>query len=141
MTSEIPSSGWAEFFLKFNELNRNSLITLEHQDLEGHRREIAQNMPFEGIHFRKDDCNDRVIIGIGSAPGQRDLDHEIVEPIHVRIKGEQGDRKYIQVEAENGITFIIFHNGRFPLDYEGVMNKNVPEKEGSRERLAGVQGR
>ena len=140
MTSEIPSSAWAEFFLKFNELNKNSLITVDHQDLQGHRREIAVEMPFEGIHFGKDACNDRIIIGIGSAPGQRDLDHEIVEPIHVRVKGEAGDRKFIQVEAENGITFILFHNGRFPLDLEQLMNKQVPERQAGKERLAGVQG-
>lgn len=142
MTTEVLSRDWAEFFLKFNELNKGSLITVEHQNLEGHTKEIAREMPFEGIRFGKDACNDNITIGLGSAPGARDRDHLVVEPIHVRIRGEQAGRKQIQIEAENGVTIITFHNGRFPMEMEGLQSKQVPEKTGREQgRIIGVQGR
>lgn len=138
MHSEIPSSNWAEFFLRFNDLNRNSLITIEHKTLDGQVREIARQMPMEGIRFEKDACNDRIRIGVGSNLGQREIDHEIIEPIHVRLKGEPGGRKFIQVEAENGVTLITFQNGRIPMEYEKWINKEVSSEE---DRLAGIPGR
>lgn len=138
MNSEIPSSNWAEFFLKLNEVNRNSLITVEHKTLDGQtKHNVATERPLKEIVLGKDSCNDRIMIRIGGAPGQRDLDHEIVEPIRVMVKEEAGERKAIQVEAENGVTIVTLRNGRIPVDYQ----ETLAQRGSSDNRLTGVQGR
>ena len=42
----------------------------------------------------------------------KEVIHEIVEPIHLKIREEGEGRKGLQIDAENGSTMVLFRSGK-----------------------------
>jgi hypothetical protein len=38
--------------------------------------------------------------------------HEIIEPIHVKVREENEGQKALQIDAEDGSTLILFRSGK-----------------------------
>jgi hypothetical protein len=111
---EIEPKLWHEFCEKFSVLNRGSIMTVEQVRFDGRQDEIARDLPLEKMTFdRTDACNDIVSITLGES-GQRRLTHQVIEPIHLRVKLNGNGQKLLQLEAENGMTLVHFHSGRMP---------------------------
>ncbi len=111
---EIEPKLWREFCETFSTLNRGSMMTIEQVRFDGRKDEIAREIPFEKMTLDSTDaCSDIVSIALG-APGERRITHEVIEPIHLRVKANGSGQKILQLEAENGITLVHFHSGRVP---------------------------
>ncbi len=124
---EIEPGQWHEFCEKFSTLNRGSMMTIEQVRFDGRTDEIAREIPLEKMTFdRTDACNDIVSITLGSS-GQRGVLHEVIEPIHFRVKLNGNGQKLLQFEAENGMTLVHFHSGRVP-----ELVPNLKEYKGNR---------
>jgi len=111
---EIEPQSWRDFCEKFSALNEGSLMTVELHRFDGRKDEVAQNLPLQRMKFDTTGaCND--VISLTFTGGERrNLIHEAIEPIHVRIKQNDQQHKILQIEAENGITLLHFHTGRVP---------------------------
>ncbi|MDB6024720.1 MAG: hypothetical protein JWM68_943 [Verrucomicrobiales bacterium] len=111
---EIEPKLWREFCENFSALNRGSMMSVEQVGFNGRKDEIARDIPFEKMTLDTTDaCNDIISITLGES-GQRSLTHQVIEPIHVRVKQNGDGQKVLQVEAESGMTLIHFHSGRVP---------------------------
>jgi hypothetical protein len=111
---EIEPKLWREFCETFTALNRGSMMTVERVGPDGRTDEVARDVPFQRMTLDSTDaCNDIVSFSLGT-PGERRIQHEVIEPIHVRVKLNGGGQKMLQLEAENGITLVHFHSGRVP---------------------------
>src|SRR4051794_19829070 len=111
---EIEHKLWREFCENFSALNRGSMMSVEQIGFDGRKHEIARDLPLERMTLDTTDaCNDIVSVRLGES-GQRSVTHEVIEPIHIRVKQNGGGQKILQLEAENGLTLIHFHSGRVP---------------------------
>jgi hypothetical protein len=110
-TAEIKSTDWEPFCQKFLELHQNSLVTLTTIDQGGLRVEAAREMPLRKIWFEKGACNDSIFINL-EQQGKREINHEVVGPIHLKLREEGEGKKALQIDGENGSTLLSFHSGR-----------------------------
>jgi hypothetical protein len=110
-TQEIESTKWDTFCKKFLELHRGTLMTVQHVTREGQTREIVRDMPLAGVWMSSEDCNDSIFLNFSEA-GKREVTHQIIEPIHVKVREESEGNKGLQIEAENGATLVLFRSGK-----------------------------
>jgi hypothetical protein len=108
-TTEIEHGSWEKFFQLFSDMERNTLIDLEQMDKNGRLTTIASKVPLQAMLFNQQNpCSNilRVVTGAGETA------HEIIEPIHVKLREDINNRKVLQIDAEAGSTKINFHSGR-----------------------------
>lgn len=111
-TQEIRSTDWKEFCHRFERLHRGDLMTLIHIHTSGHKEEKIRNLPLQAMRFDPSgDCNNRICVTLAQE-GTREIMHEILEPIHVKVREESGGSKGLQIDAENGTTILVFSSGR-----------------------------
>ncbi|HVK59633.1 MAG TPA: hypothetical protein VM735_12690 [Candidatus Kapabacteria bacterium] len=110
-TQEISSSNWKEFCDRFVELHRGTLMTVMKVDPSGQSHEVVRDRPLTKAWMDTGECNDRIFLDFESN-GKRELIHEIVEPIHVKLREEAQGRKGLQIDAEDGSTLVLFSSGR-----------------------------
>jgi len=111
-TQEIKSTNWKAFCEKFLELHRGSIMTVTQIEPSGRSVEVVKDMPLTNVRMDSDACNDRIFLRFEEA-GRREITHEIVEPIHVKLREEGGGQKGLQFDAENGSTLVLFRSGHF----------------------------
>ncbi|MEO7300126.1 MAG: DUF5335 family protein [Verrucomicrobiota bacterium] len=112
MTQEIRSQDWEEFCRRFTEGNAGSLLSIELTGRDGVQKNVARDLPLEKMTMDKTDaCNDLITISMASNGSH--VSHTIIEPIRLLVKEVKGS-KTLQIEAENGVTLVTFHSGRFP---------------------------
>jgi hypothetical protein len=110
-TKEIKSTNWKVFCDKFLELHRGALMTVTQIELSGRMHEVVRDMPLTNVWMDQNDCNDRIFLRF-EQDGRREITHEILEPIHVKLREEGGGQKGLQFDAENGSTLVLFRSGR-----------------------------
>lgn len=88
-------------------------MRVERINPSGQRVETVRDMPLTNIWFEKDACNDRIILNF-EQEGKREVMHEIVEPIHIKLREEGEGQKGLQIDAENGSTLVLFRSGKIP---------------------------
>lgn len=118
-TQEITSTDWKTFCDRFVELHRGSLMTVRQIDSNGANREIVREMPLTKAWMESDACNDRLFFNF-EQDGRREVIHEIVEPIHIKVREEGQGQKGVQIDAENGSTLILFRSGKMNELLEGL---------------------
>ncbi len=119
MKLEINSTEWRIFCEKFTQLNQGSLMSVEMIDPGGRTEDVAQELSFLKMTLDTTDaCNDVISISLGQR-GHRRVNHLVIEPIHVRLRQNGEGPKILELSAENGITRVTFHSGRFPQEYPG----------------------
>jgi hypothetical protein len=118
-TQEIPSTDWKTFCERFVELHRGSLMTVRKIEPSGRNVEVARDMPLTKAWLQADACNDRLFFDF-EHPGKREILHEIVQPIHVKVREEGEGQKGLQIDAEDGSTLILFRSGKLHQLLEGL---------------------
>jgi hypothetical protein len=110
-TQEIKSTNWKVFCEKFLELHRGTLMTVRQLTLGGQYTDVVRDMPLTGAWLESADCNDHLFLRF-QEQGGREITHDIIEPIHVKLRDESGGEKGLQIDAENGSTLVLFHSGK-----------------------------
>ena len=106
-TMEIKETNWQKFCERFFEAHRDGLISLEVVSHAGTTAVLAEGEPLRGFKFQKTDgCSDVIQIEVGKSQ------HEIVEPLHVRLRDSDGAQKILQIDAESGSVEMRFTSGR-----------------------------
>ena len=126
-TLAIHPKHWREFCDMFSQINRGSMMMVEIQHLDGRRDTIADNEMFNKMTLDTSEaCSNMISISLG-AEGTRKMNHIVIEPIHLRTKQYDDGQKVLQIEAENGVTLISFHSGRFPqMQFESEFSTIEP---------------
>jgi hypothetical protein len=101
-------------------MERGQMVTIELVKLDGSRREAGRALALERIAFGpKDACNDA--ISIDAADG---FSHEILEPIHIKLKrNAEGGFNPVQIDAETGTTILHFRSALKPSVLVGLNGK------------------
>lgn len=121
-TQEIKSTDWKKFCERFQRLHNGQLITIELINLAGYRQPIADRLPLRNIRFEQTKgCSDRMFVVVGQE-GTREISHEIIEPIHVKIREEGEGSKALQIDAESGSTLISFTSGKIAELLDGLQD-------------------
>ncbi len=114
LTKEIRDTEWTLFCQRFMEANQGSLVSVEQTDHLGKTTELVRERPLRVMRLEKDACTDTIIIELGGEE-ERALQIRVIDPIYVRVKQGNDGRKLLHMEAENGITLLHFHSGKFSL--------------------------
>jgi len=119
-TEEISSVDWGLFCRRFTEMHQGALMTLNVVNLDGRSEELARDFLFQKMTFQKTrGCNDLIRIELNE-PGQREINHEILEPIHVKVRDSDNERKVLSIQAETGTTLLTFSSGRIGEVLQGL---------------------
>jgi hypothetical protein len=111
-TQEIQSTNWKEFCQRFEQLHRGTPMTIHVIEPSGQRRELVDGMPLQSIKFQQNSgCTDTILITVFEE-GKRETTHEIIDPIHVKLRQEANAGKALQIDAENGSTLLTFSSGK-----------------------------
>ena len=117
---EIRSTDWEEFCGRFERLHRGDLMNLFHIHASGYKEEKVSGLPLQTMRFDPSgDCSNRIVVTMAQ-DGTREIQHEIIEPIHVKVREEQEGSKGLQIDAENGTTILTFSSGRLEELLEGL---------------------
>lgn len=111
MTQEISSTNWKSFCERFLNLHRGTPMTVFKVEPSGQNHEVIRDMPLSAAWMESGGCSDRIFFNF-EQDGKRECTHEIVEPIHVKVREEGQGKKGLQIDAENGSTLILFSSGR-----------------------------
>ncbi len=105
-------------------------MSAEMLHMDNRRDAVAQNDMFQSMTLDTTDaCNNMITISFGQA-GESRHHHQVIEPIHLRIKQNGDGKKHLQIEAENGVTLLTFHSGRFPeQEFESEFSSFAKGKE------------
>lgn len=118
-TLEVKSANWKAFCDKFLELHRGTLMTVRQVTPNGQSTEVVRDMPLTGIWLGADACSDHLYLRF-QQQGQREITHEIIEPIHVKLREESEGKKGLQIDAESGSTLVLFSSGKVAELVEAV---------------------
>jgi hypothetical protein len=114
MTEEIRDSEWDKFCADFSRMLAGSLVTIETVDPDNVHREIAHEVPFEGIGMDHSvACYDVLKIS-AMQEGQRRLEQQVIEPIHIIARRKPDGEKVLEIVGEQGETLIHCHSGAWP---------------------------
>jgi hypothetical protein len=110
-TQEIKDTDWQKFCDRFEEAHRGALISLETVGRDGATVVLARNEPLRKFRFEKTaGCSDAIHLELGEAG--RLTQHEVIEPIHVRLRDSEGSQKVLEIDAESGSAEMRFASGR-----------------------------
>ena len=105
-TLEVAEKKWEQFCQRIEEFCRGAMVSIQVVEPDGARRTVVQRVPLVRVALdeNSDPCNTRLVIEAGS-PGERPVQHVVIEPIHIRLKNGQDNDRYnhLQIIAENGI--------------------------------------
>ena len=118
-TKEISSTNWKEFCKRFVELHRGALMTVTKIESSGLSHEVIRDMPLVNAWLESGECNDRIFLNF-EQDGKRECIHEIIEPIHVKVREEGQGKKGLQIDGENGSTLVLFSSGKFRELLDGL---------------------
>jgi hypothetical protein len=114
LTKEIRDTEWTSFCQRFLQANIGSLVSVQQADHTGKTTQLVRERPLREMRMEKHPCNDTIILELGGED-ERPLQIRVVDPIYVRLKQAGDGRKLLHMEAENGITLVHFHSGKFAL--------------------------
>lgn len=117
MTEEINAKDWKTFCERVTEMEHGQMVTIEVMEPNGSRREVGRALPLERVTLRpKDECNDAIWIN-----GADGFEHEILEPIHIKLKRNAGGGfNPVQIDGESGTTFLHFKPALKPTVLDGL---------------------
>ena len=118
-TQEISSTNWKQFCQRFVDLHRGTLMTVMKIEPSGQSHEVVREMSLTKAWIENGGCNDRMFFDF-EQEGRREIVHEIVEPIHVKLREEAQGKKGLQIDAENGSTLVLFSSGKMRELLEGI---------------------
>lgn len=117
---EIDTSDWRKFCQRLNQQQKGGAVSIEVIERDGIQSEIGRNLRFQFLAFDTGGgCNDIIRVHAGDGT---EVKHEIVDPIRIRLRevDDRGTFNPVTIEAENGITFLIFHPAPHAQIIEGL---------------------
>ena len=133
-TQEIKETDWERFCQRFDEAHRGMLFTLEVVYHDGSTAILATNEPLRMFQFKRTNgCSDVIQMEFGESPG-RSVQHEVVDPIHLRLRDQNGSQKILMIDAESGSVEMRFSSGRIGaiLNDMQLMSPEEMGREGGR---------
>lgn len=126
----IHPNQWAAFCKAFTDLNRGTLMSVDLHHLDNRRDSFARDIMFQGMDLDTSGaCSNELTLHFGQEGEQR-KEHIVVEPIHIRVKQGDDGQKFLQIEAESGVTLVTFRSGRLPIgDFESEFKDFGARKE------------
>jgi hypothetical protein len=118
-TQEITSTNWETFCQRFVDLHRGALMSVRKIEPSGRSVEIVREMPLTKAWMEEDACNNKMFFNF-EQEGRREVIHQIVEPIHVKVREEAEGQKGLQIDAEDGSTLILFRSGKIGQLLDGL---------------------
>jgi hypothetical protein len=106
---EISNSDWPAFCQRLTAERADATVKMEIVEPGDAKSELVSNAIFQSIVFNKTDgCSDGITVRVR---GDREVVHEIIEPITIRLQssGASNDYNCVQIEAESGVTLITIH--------------------------------
>jgi hypothetical protein len=107
-TKEVQREKWPDFCQKLASEYRGSIITASQIPSSGAPQPLVERAPLETVEFseRTTECSDILHIRAGG------VDHDIIEPIHIRLRNGGNDRyNQIEILAESGTVVIEMNPG------------------------------
>ena len=121
MQMNLPSAEWPKLCQRISQERAGAQVKLEVLEKDGVKKERVSEALLESLDFDNSDaCNDVILLRMR---GNRDLVHEMIDPIRVVFhpSGTPNDFNPIQIEAENGISLITLHPAIHLQMLEGVL--------------------
>ena len=117
MTEEIKARDWKTFCERVTEMERGQMVTIEVVQNDGSRRDVARALPLDNVTLKaKDACNDAIQVRASDG-----FEHEILEPIHIRLKRNPGGGfNPVEIHSETGTTVLHFRPALKPTVVEGL---------------------
>lgn len=110
-TLEVKETNWDLFCKRFEEAHRGTLVTLEAISHDGSTESLGKDLPLREFKFTKTEaCSDLIRIALGETANG--VQHQVIEPIHVRLREGNGARKTLEIDAEAGSVELHFSSGR-----------------------------
>ena len=120
MIQTINAPDWPAFCQRINEHLVSARVKIETTAPDGIKNELAANASLESMTFDgTDGCNNTITVLVKDT---REVSHEIIEPIQIRLRssGGSGDFNTVEIEAENGITIITLSPSIHPKVLAGL---------------------
>ncbi|HZL41807.1 MAG TPA: hypothetical protein VFD66_00845 [Verrucomicrobiae bacterium] len=112
-TLEVAPEEWEQFCSDIQAFCQGAVASIEWVQPDGATTSITRDVPLRAILWgdKTDRCSNKLVIDSG-LPGEEPIRHVVIEPIHIRLKGDAADRyNCLEVIAENGKTTMAFHPG------------------------------
>lgn len=109
MKREINSNDWADFCKRVTRERQGTQVSVKTIFPDGDKREQVGNATLEGMDFdTSDPCNDTIHLRLRN---EREVAIDIIEPRHIILEESKqgGDFNPVQIDGENGTTFVTFH--------------------------------
>jgi hypothetical protein len=121
MIREIDSPDWPAFCERITRQLAGATATLEVTGRDGVKAGSGADAAFESMVFDKSGgCSDVIKLRL---KGGKEIIHEIIEPIHIRLHPSSGTGDYnpLLIEAESGLVSLTFHPAIHARMLEGLM--------------------
>jgi hypothetical protein len=120
-TQEIRDTKWQEFCERFNRTFEGTLVSVEEVVGPKDSTVLIRDLPLRGIDFDKTPaCSDVMTIRLGRE-SEKEFEHRIIEPIHLKIRLNNTGAKVLEIQAENGVFWITFHSGKVGALLDGLV--------------------
>lgn len=109
MKREINTNDWADFCRRITQERRGALVSIATIFPDGEKRERVDNATLESLEFDTTDaCLD--VLRLRVKTGREDA-FDVIDPRHIILEETQtrGDFNPIQIDGENGTTFLTVH--------------------------------
>lgn len=106
---DIKSNSWSEFCRRISQQQHGGTLNIEVVEPDGRRNQTASGAIFDRMELDTSDaCNNVISI---RAAGEREINHQIIDPIYILLRdsGSSGDYNPVEIQAENGQTRLTFH--------------------------------
>jgi len=104
---DIPKDDWAGVCNELSARQKGTPVTLEIVGADAGTRELARDLPLEGIVAERKRGSFVVEVVLGDAP-DRHLSHVVSRPVHLRVReNEAGEHDALLIEGENRATTTI----------------------------------
>ncbi len=109
MKREINNHDWADFCRRVTQERHGALVSISTTQPDGGTKEQVGNATFEKMDLdTSNPCNDVLMLRVRDGRAEA---FDIIDPIHITLVESQpgGDFNPIQIDGENGSTFLTFH--------------------------------
>jgi hypothetical protein len=109
MKREINSHDWADFCRRVIRERQGALVSVKTIQQDGQKREETGNVTLENMALdTSNPCSDVLVLRVRN---EREWSYDVVDPIHIILQESKpgGDFNPVQIDGENGTTFVTFH--------------------------------
>jgi hypothetical protein len=106
---ELRSTSWSDFCQRVSRQQNGGTLNIEVVEPDGRTVETASGVIFDRMALDTSGGCSNVISVQGT--NEREVNHQIIEPIHILLResSDRGDYNPVEIQAENGKTLLTFH--------------------------------